>query len=246
MLAVMILATFMGLCADLPKELTVFAAASLTGAFGEIGKMYTNETNIRVAFNFDGSQVLRTQIANGAYADIFVSANTNHLTALKNEGLLDNSSISTFTRNKPSIIVPIASPAGIHNISGLAKPGIKLAIGIKDVPIGDYTLQILNKTANNKALGPQFKAKVLVNVVSKETNVNYAVSKVALDEVGAGISCKSDVTDALSSKITKMEIPDKDNVIAEYPLAILNGSIYTNESKAFIDLVESEKVKTIL
>jgi molybdenum ABC transporter molybdate-binding protein len=116
----------------------------------------------------------------------------------------------------------------------------------KDVPIGDYALQILNKTANNTALGPQFKAKVLVNVVSKETNVNYAVSKVALDEVDAGISCKSDVTDALPSKIARMEIPDNDNVIAEYPLAILNGSIYTNESKAFIDLVESEKVKTIL
>ena len=79
--------------AEEPKELTVFTAASLTGAFGEIGQMYENETNIKVAFNFDGSQALRTQIENGAYADVFASANKKQMNALKNSGLMNNSSI---------------------------------------------------------------------------------------------------------------------------------------------------------
>jgi molybdate transport system substrate-binding protein len=111
----------------------------LTGAFGEIGEMYENETCIVVVFNFDGSQVLRTQVENGAYADIFVSANTKQLNALKNEGLMNNSTISVFTTNKPALIVPKDNPAQIQNISDLAKPGLKIVIGTKDVPIGDYT-----------------------------------------------------------------------------------------------------------
>ncbi|HQN30874.1 MAG TPA: hypothetical protein PKX20_07080, partial [Methanothrix soehngenii] len=48
--------------AQSPDELIVFTAASLTGAFGEIGEIYENETGIHVAFNFDGSQALRTQL----------------------------------------------------------------------------------------------------------------------------------------------------------------------------------------
>jgi molybdate transport system substrate-binding protein len=90
----------MGICVDQPGELTVFCASSLTGAFEEIGKIYENASGDHVVFNFDGTQVLRTQIENGAYADIFVSANANHMNALKAQGFLDNNSISIFTRNR--------------------------------------------------------------------------------------------------------------------------------------------------
>ena len=161
--------------------------------------MYKNETNISVVFNFDGSQVLRTQIENGAYADIFVSANTKQMNLMKNEGFMNNSSITVFTKTKPVIIVPKDNPAKIQNISDLAKPGIKIVIGTKDVPIGDYTLQILAKLANDSAFGPEFRKKVMANVVSNETNVNYVTSKVALGEADAGIAYKSDITKDLSA-----------------------------------------------
>ncbi|MGA9098972.1 MAG: molybdate ABC transporter substrate-binding protein, partial [Methanotrichaceae archaeon] len=104
------LATSVGFSEE-PKELTIFTASSLTGAFGEIGQMYRGETNINAVFNFDGSQVLRTQIENGAYADVFVSANTKQMNALKAEGLMNNSSISIFTRNKLALIIPQDNPA---------------------------------------------------------------------------------------------------------------------------------------
>jgi len=86
--------------AEEPKELTVFTAASLTGAFGEIGQMYKSETNASVAFNFDGTQALRTQLDNGAYSDVFASANKKQMNAVKNDGLMNNSSIVIFTKNK--------------------------------------------------------------------------------------------------------------------------------------------------
>lgn len=245
-LAIVFLITSAGFCAEQPKELTVFTAASLTGAFGEIGQIYKNETNTNVVFNFDGSQVLRTQIDNGAYADVFASANTKQMNAVKAEGLMNNSSVSIFTRNKISLIVPKDNPANIHNLTDLAKPGVKIVIGTKDVPVGDYALQIINKLGNDSAYGPDYKNKVMANIISQETAVNYVVTKVALGEADVGFAYVSDVTENLSAKVDKIEIPDKYNVIGEYPIGILKQSKYPAEAEKFIDLVMSDKGAAIL
>lgn len=245
MLAVLVLATSAGF-AEEPKELFVFTAASLTGAFTEIGHLFEKETNISVAFNFDGSQALRTQIENGAYADVFASANTKQMNALKKYGLMNNSSISVFTKNKLSLIIPKDNPAKISNLSDLAKPGVKIVIGTKDVPVGDYALQIINKLGNDSAYGPDYKTKVLANVISQETNVNYVVTKVALGEADAGFAYVSDVTEDLAAKVDKIGILDEYNVIAEYPMGLLKESKYPVEADEFMNLVKSEEGKAIL
>jgi molybdate transport system substrate-binding protein len=240
-----VLASSAGL-AEEPRELTVFTAASLTGAFGEIGQMYKNQTNIEVAFNFDGSQALRTQIENGAYADVFASANKKQMNAVKNSGLMNNRSIIIFTKNKLSLIVPKGNPARISNLSDLAKPGLKIVIGTKDVPVGDYALQIISKLGNDSAYGPDYKTKVLANVISQETNVNYVVTKVALGEADVGFAYVSDVTEELASKVDKIEIPDEYNIIAEYSMGILQESKYPAESWEFMNLVMSDEGKAVL
>jgi molybdate transport system substrate-binding protein len=245
MLAVLLLAVSTAYAQE-PKELTVFTAASLTGAFGEIGQMYKNETGISVAFNFDGSQALRTQMENGAYADIFVSANQKQMKATEKDGLMNNSSVVIFTKNKLSLIVPKDNPAKIVNLSDLAKPGLKIVIGTKDVPVGDYTLQILSKLGNDSAYGPDYKTKVLSNVISQETNVNYVVTKVALGEADAGFAYVSDITENLTSKVDKIAIPDEYNVIAEYPMGILRESKYPVQSQKFMSLVMSNEGKAVL
>ena len=245
MLAALLLAASAGYGQE-PKELTVFTAASLTGAFGEIGQMYKNETNISVAFNFDGSQALRTQMENGAYADVFVSANQKQMTAIKNDGLMNNSSVVIFTKNKLSLIVPKGNPARIINLSDLAKPGLKIVMGTKDVPVGDYALQIISKLGNDSAYGPDYKTKVLANVISQETNVNYVVTKVALGEADAGFAYVSDITKNLTSKVDKIDIPDEYNVIAQYPMGILLESKYPVQSQEFMSLVMSDKGKAVL
>lgn len=244
-LAALILVISAGFAEEL-KELTVFTAASLTGAFGEIGQAYRNETNISVAFNFDDSQALRTQIENGAYADIFTSANKKQMNAVKADGLMNNSSVIIFTNNKLSMIVPKYNPGKISNLTDLAKPGLKIVIGTKDVPVGDYAMQIINKLGNDSAYGSEYKKNVLANIISQETNVNYVVTKVALGEADVGFAYISDVTENLASKVDKIEIPDKYNVIAEYHIGILKDSKYPAESEKFIELVTSDKGKTIL
>jgi molybdate transport system substrate-binding protein len=245
-LAILFFITPASICAEQPKELTVSTAASLTNAFGEIGQMYKNETNTSVVFNFDGSHALATQMINGAYADVFVSANTNQMNVVKNAGLMNNSSVIVFAENKLSFIVPKNNPGKIRDLKDLAKPGIKIVIGAKDVPVGDYAMQIIDNLGNDSAFGPEYKSKVLANVVSKETNVNYVVAKVALGEADVGFAYVSDVTYDLASKVDMVEIPDKYNVIAQYPMGIVNDSKYPAESEAFIKLVTSDAGKSIL
>jgi len=245
LLAALVLAMSTGFSQE-PEELTVFTAASLTGAFSEIGQIYENETGIDVAFNFDGSQALRTQIENGAYADVFASANNKQMNALKGLGLMNNSTVSIFTKNKLSLIVPKENPAGISNLSDLAKPGVKIVIGTKDVPVGDYALQIISKLGNDSTYGPEYKEKVLANIISQETNVNYVVTKIALGEADVGFAYVSDVTEELSSKVDKVDIPDEYNVIAEYPMGILNESEYPAQAEEFMDLVKSEEGRAVL
>ncbi len=245
LIAVLVLASSAGL-AEERKELIVFSAASLTGAFGEIGQMYKNETNINVVFNFDGSQALRTQIENGAYADVFASANKKQMNALKNGGLMNNSSVVIFTKNKLSLIVPKDNTAKIGNLLDLARPGLKIVMGTKDVPVGDYALQIISNLGNNSSYGSDYKTKVLANVISQETNVNYVVTKVALGEADAGFAYVSDITEDLASKVDKIDIPDGYNIIAEYPLGILLESKYPAESREFMNLVMSDDGKAVL
>jgi molybdate transport system substrate-binding protein len=241
-----ILISSVGFGTDQPGELTVFCASSLTGAFEEIGKIYENASGDHVVFNFDGTQMLRTQIENGAYADIFVSANTNHMNALEAEGYLNNSSVSIFTKNKLALIVPKANPGEIHNLADLARPGLKIVVGTKDVPVGNYTLQILEKLAKDPAFGPEYEQMVLSNVVSQETNVNYVVSKVALGEADAGFAYRSDVTAELADKVDRIEIPNEYNIIARYPIGITNQSKYTVQAKDFIKLVKSPQGNAVL
>ncbi len=243
--AALVLAASAGFAQE-PKELTVFTAASLTGAFSEIGQMYENETGIDVVFNFDGSQTLRTQIENGAYADVFVSANNKQMNALRSLGLMNNSSVSVFTNNKLSLIIPKNNPVGISNLSDLAKPGVKIVIGTKDVPVGDYALQIIDKLGNDSAYGPDYKESVLVNIISQETNVNYVVTKIALGEADVGFAYVSDVTEDLSNKVDRIEIPDEYNIIAEYPMGMLKDSKYPAEAEEFMDLVKSEEGRAVL
>ena len=245
LIAALALASSAGLGQE-PEELTVLTAASLTGAFTEIGRIFENETGMSVAFNFDGSQALRTQIENGAYADIFASANKKQMNALRDDGLINNSSMVLFAKNKIALIIPKNNPAQINNISDLARPGIKIVMGTKDVPVGDYALQIIDQLGNDSAYGPDYRAAVLANVISQETNVNYVVTKVALGEADVGFAYVSDITEDLASKVDKIDIQDEFNVIAEYPVAIMQESKYPAQSQEFVNLVRSERGNAVL
>jgi len=224
--------------APLSGSLTVFAAASLTDAFTEIGNRLTAENpGLRISFNFAGSQALVTQLQQGARADVFASADLKQMTAAQGANLIDGNPI-VFTHNRLTIIVPASNPGGINAPVDLARPGLKLVIANKDVPAGRYTRQSLDLMSADPAFGADFRARVEANVVSEENNVKQVVTKVQLGEADAGIVYASDVTAAVQGDVATIGIPDSMNVIAEYPIARVAGG-NAALGQAFIDAVLS-------
>lgn len=226
-----------------PQTLTVFAAASLTGAFTEIGAKF-NEANpgITITFNFAGSQALRTQIEEGAPADIFAPANSKEMEALITEGFVTANTFRVFLTNQLVVILPADNPAALKKLEDLAIPGIKLVLAAEDVPVGKYSRQALDLM--DTSFGAGYKDKVLANVVSNEDNVKQVVAKVQLGEADAGIVYISDAT--ATPELKSIEIPIDMNVIAEYPIAPITSTKNAVLAEKFIQYILSAEGQTIL
>ncbi|MFN8399491.1 MAG: molybdate ABC transporter substrate-binding protein [Anaerolineales bacterium] len=226
-----------------PRTLNVFAAASLTDAFTEIGENFqTANPGVTVTFNFAGSQALRTQIEEGAPADIFASASGKEMDAAIEGKFIADGVKQVFLTNKLIVILPADNPAGLEKLEDLTKSGVKIVLAAEEVPVGNYARQALDLM--NGSFGADFKDKVLANVVSNEDNVKQVVSKVQLGEADAGIVYTSDAVAA--PELKSIEIPAELNVIAKYPIAPLVKSENADLAQAFIDYVLSDEGQAIL
>jgi len=219
-----------------PRTLTVFAAASLTDAFGDIGQAFeAANPGVTVKFNFAGSQTLRTQIEQGANVDVFASANIKEMDTLVAGKFIAENSAQVFLTNQLVVILPASNPAGLKELADLGKSGIKLVLAAKEVPVGNYSLQVLDKL--DAKLGAGFKDKVLANIVSYENDVKQVVAKIQLGEADAGIVYLSDTVAA--PELQKIDIPAENNVVAKYPLAALTASKQPEVAQTFIAYVLS-------
>jgi molybdate transport system substrate-binding protein len=226
--------------------LTIFTAASLTDAFKEMAaEIEKTNPGTKLTFNFAGSPTLRTQLAQGARADVFASADEPNMSGAEKDGTI-LSEPQIFARNMLVVIVPAKNLAGIHTLQDLAKPNIKLVLTNKEVPAGNYARQALEKMSHDAAFGHDFATRVLANLVSEETNVKQVASKVQLDEADAGIVYSTDVTPALHAAVRVIEIPPAFNVIATYPIAAVKGARNEAGARAFIAYVLSPAGQAIL
>lgn len=226
-----------------PMTLTVFAAASLTDAFTEIGKAFeVSHPNVSVVFSFAGSQILRTQIEQGAEPDIFASANELEMDTLVSDGLVAADAPQTFVTNKLVIVLPPNNPADVQTLADLARPGLKLVLAASDVPAGKYTRQVLENL--NGLYGSDFSTKVLANVVSDEENIRLVLTKVQLGEADAGSVYASDAVAA--PDLLTLPIPDPYNVVAEYPIAAPVGAPSPQMAATFIAYVLSPDGQAVM
>jgi molybdate transport system substrate-binding protein len=232
--------------APLTGNITVFAAASLTDAFNEIAtefKKTNREAN--VTFNFGGSPTLRTQLEQGARADIYASADAVQMaTALQNGVVRDAGKV--FVRNSLVVITPKSNPGKINAPVDLKKSGLKLVLAAAEVPVGNYARQSLALMEKDASFGAGFADAVLKNVVSNESNVKQVVAKVQLGEADAGIVYGTDVTAAVAGDLIKIEIPAALNVIAEYPIALTKDAGNARTAQSFVDFVLSSQGQAIL
>ncbi len=227
-----------------PTSITVMAAASLTESFTRLGEVYQEaHPGTEVVFNFAGSQALANQISQGAPADVFASANLKYMTQMEEEGFVTPGVSSLFAKNALVVIVPKDNPAGIHELSDLTQTGLKIVFAAEEVPAGNYTRQFL--TLADAAYGNGYQDQVLQNVVSNEDNVKAVLTKVSLGEADAGIVYGTDAASA-NGEVLVIEIPQEINVIAEYPLAVLNESGNSKAAQGFVDFVLSTEGQEIL
>ncbi len=226
------------------KTLTVFAASSLTEAFTQIGLSFTQQTGTKVRFQFAGSQILKTQLENGAPADVLATAEPSINTQLEQSKILEKSQI--FAQNRLVVIVPKRGAARVKTLADLAKPNIKLIIAQANVPIGSYTRQVLQKLEDSKRYGTDFAARVLKNVVSEENNVRQVLLKVRLGEADAGIVYVTDATPEIRSSLIQIAIPERQNVIAQYPIGVVRQSKNLISAKEFMQYVLSPASQGIL
>ena len=228
------------------QELNVFAAASLAGAFTELGKQWESANNTTLRFNFAGSQQLAQQIKEGAAADIFASANQRQLEVAIEAGRVRAGTQQIFARNRLVVIYPQDNPAQLAQLQDLAKPNVKLVLAAAAVPVGEYTLDFLAKAAELPQYTAAYKQNVLGNVVSYEENVKAVLTKVALGEADAGIVYSSDVTPEVAGQLGRIDIPDELNTLATYPIAPLSDSPNAELAGRFIEYVLSPTGQHIL
>jgi molybdate transport system substrate-binding protein len=202
-------------------QLTVYAAASLTDVFPAI--------DAHEKYSFGGSNALATQITHGAPADVFASANMTLPKQLFQQSLCSRPVV--FTRNKLVIVAPRRNPAHIRNIYDLTKSGVKIDVAGKGVPVGNYTLQILQNMNLTNA--------VLKNVVSQETDVREVLAKVALGEADAGFVYSTDAK-TVAKKVLVIKIPAWAQPKVQYGICVVAGSAHTSAARAFIKRVLSK------
>jgi molybdate transport system substrate-binding protein len=215
-------------------DVTVFAAASLTDAFTEIGDAFMVENpDANVVFNFAASSELVTQInEGGAPADVFASADQNNMTKLVDAGN-NGAEPASFATNVLEIVVAPGNPLGIAGVKDLGNDELITVVCAPEVPCGTYAQQLFDA------------AGVSVTPDSLEENVRSVLTKVTAGEADAGIVYQTDVA-AADDQADGVEIPAGINIVARYPIAPTREGPNSFGGQAFVDFVLSEPAQEIL
>jgi molybdate transport system substrate-binding protein len=217
---------------DLSGSLTVFAASSLTEAFGTLADQFKKQhPGTDITFDFDSSSTLASNITQGQKADVFASASTSNMDTVVKAGDADKP--TNFVSNTMEIATPPGNPANIKTVGDLAKPGVKVAVCDPAVPCGATAQQVFTN------------AKVTVKPTANEPDVKSTLGVVETKEVDAGMVYVTDVR-AAGSKVTGVAIPDTFNATTIYPIAVLKKAANHDLAQAWVDYVLSAAGQKVL
>jgi molybdate transport system substrate-binding protein len=212
----------------LSGTLTVFAAASLTDVFTQLGKdLEDQHPGLHVRFNFGGSSQLATQITQGAPADVFASANEQQMKVVTDAGLAAGDP-AVFTENVLEIAVPKGNPAHVTGLADFANPDLRLAVCAPQVPCGAAAQQVFHL------------AHVDAKPDTQEEDVKAALNKVQLGEVDAALVYATDVR-AAGGDVEGIPFPEAEQSVNQYPICTLKDAPNPAAARAFADLVRSDQ-----
>ena len=231
--------------------MVVLAASSLTEVFQQLGEEFgQTNPNVRIAFNFAGSQRLRAQLELGAKADVFASADWQQMIPLADQGLLSGEP-SNFASNRLTLVTPLSAGKGdsalVSSLEDLVDPEVKLVLAAAEVPAGNYSRRIFELAETTGGLGAGFSERVLANLVSEEANVRSVAQKVALGEADAGLVYVTDArSEGINSRVIVIPIPDQLNLSTNYPAAILRDAEQPALAQRFVEFLHSDSAQNIL
>ena len=213
-------------------SITVFAAASLTGTFTQLGKQFeTAHPGDTVKFSFGPSSGLATEITSGAPADVFASAATANMEQVVTAG--DASNPQNFAKNIMEVAVPPNNPANVKSVNDLAKKSVKVALCQPQVPCGVVAAEVFKN------------AGITVKPVTLQADVKSVLTQVELGNVDAGMVYVTDVM-AAGTKVKGVAIPADDNASTLYPIATITSSKQKSEAQAFVAYVLSPAGQQVL
>lgn len=229
------------------SELTIYAAASLVEAFTQIGEEFEEaQPGVKVVISFAGSQQIAQQVSQGAPGDLFASADVRQMENVIHSGRVEPGSQREFIHNQLVVILPGDNPGEINEFGDLARPGLEIILAAEAVPVGAYSMQMLERANLQPELGSDFKAEVQRNVVSFEENVRAVLTKTILGEATAGVVYMSDAAGIPEEELQVIPIPEEINVTASYFIAPLVDSPNKKLAEDFISLVLSPRGQEIL
>jgi molybdate transport system substrate-binding protein len=207
----------------------VFAAASLTGSFTQLGKDFeAAHPGVKVVFNFAGSSALAQQLNQGAPADVFASAAPKNL-----DQVTDKGTATTFARNELEIAVPKGNPGKVTGLADFTDADRKIALCAEQVPCGAAAQKVFAA------------AKLTPKPDTLEQDVKAALTKVSLGEVDAALVYRTDVL-AAADKVEGIDFPEAAQAVNDYPIATLTKAPNAGGAKAFVDYVLSEQGRKVL
>ncbi len=212
--------------------ITVFAAASLTESFTQLGKQFeAAHPGDTVKFSFGPSSGLATQITSGAPADVFASAAPGNMDDVVNAG--DASSPQNFAKNTMEVATPPDNPGNVNSVTDLAKGSVKVALCQPQVPCGVVAAEVFKN------------AGITVKPVTLQPDVKSVLTQVETGNVDAGMVYVTDVQ-AAGSKVNGVTIPASDNASTLYPIATINSSKHKSIAQAFMSYVLSPAGQQVL
>lgn len=215
------------------RTLTVFAAASLTGTFTELGKKFeADHPGVKVTFNFGGSSDLVTQIQGGAPADVFASADTKNMEKLTDDDLAGQDP-QDFASNTLEIVTPADNPEKIASLADLTRAGVDLVICAPEVPCGSAAAKVAEA------------AGITLEPVSEEQSVKDVLAKVTAGEAGAGLVYVTDVK-AAGDDVLGIVFPESSAAVNTYPITTVEGSDHRDLAAEFVELVLSSVGQDVL
>ena len=213
---------------ELGGTLTVFAAASLTDVFTDLGERFeAGNRGLDVQFTFAGSSALATQVTQGAPADVFASADESQMAVVSDAGLADGEP-QVVAANVLQIAVPAGNPAGVTGLADFAREDVTLAVCAPQVPCGAAAEDVFAA------------AGVTAVPDTLEEDVRAALTKVELGEVDAALVYTTDVT-AAGDAVEGIDVPEAGQAVNEYPIAVLADAPNPAAAAAFVELVRSEE-----